>query len=389
VNLSTAVRTGPFAVTNRYAARAEPVVVVTHGGDPWIVIAVMTLVALGVVMVFNTSFFFAGDRYGDPYHVLQKHLISIALGGLLCLLASRLNSRHYQALAYPLLAVVVVALLVVLMPGLGLVRGGARRWVGFGPLNFQPSELAKVATVLYLARSIVRKGTQMRSFTRGVLPHAIVVGAMATLVVIEPDFGTSVLLGVVLGTMLFVGGARWRDLLLPLAPVVVLGIYAVRSSPYRIRRVLTFLDPWQDPLDAGFQLVQSILAVGSGGLIGSGLGESKQKMFYLPEAHTDFIFSVVGEELGLVGALAFVGLFGVLAARGLRVALRHPTPFGQLAACGITVVLVLQAGVNMAVVLGLLPTKGLALPFVSYGGSAMLTSLTSVGILLALSREAG
>jgi cell division protein FtsW len=189
--------------------------------------------------------------------------------------------------------------------------------------------------------------------------------------------------------MLFVGGARWRDLLLPLVPVIPLAIYAVRSSPYRIRRVLTFLDPWKDPLDAGFQLVQSILAVGSGGVLGSGLGESKQKMFYLPEAHTDFIFSVVGEELGLVGALAFVCLFALLAARGFRIALRHPTSFGQLVACGITALLTLQAVVNMGVVLGLLPTKGLALPFVSYGGSAMLSSLTGAGILLALSRESG
>ncbi len=389
MSLSVPTRTGPFAVTHRYAPRAEPVSVVAYGGDPWIVLTIVALVGLGIVMVLNTSFFFSGERYDDPYYVLQKHLVSIALGGVACFIASRLGSRQYQQLAYPLLALAVLALIAVLIPGLGLVRGGARRWVGFGPLNFQPSEFAKIVTVLYLAHSIVRKGPQIRTFTRGVLPHTIVVGLLSVLVVVEPDFGTAVLLGMLLGTMLFLGGARARDLVVPLVAVIPVLVYAVRSSPYRIRRVLTFLDPWEDPLNAGFQLVQSFLAVGSGGLLGAGLGESKQKMFYLPEAHTDFIFSVIGEELGLIGALAFVGLFGVLAVRGFRIALRHPTPFGRLVASGITVLIVLQATVNMAVVLGLLPTKGLALPFISYGGSAMLASMTSAGILLALSRESG
>jgi cell division protein FtsW len=383
-------RPAPHALTRRYAPRARPVTVVAHAGDRWILLAVVTLTALGVVMVLNTSFFFAGERFGDPYHVIRKHLISVLAGGLLCLVASRLGSRHYERLAYPLLAVVVLALVAVLIPGVGLVRGGARRWLGAGPFNLQPSEFAKIAAVLYLARSIVRKGPlHMQTLTLGIVPHAIVVGVLALLVVVEPDFGTAVLLGIVLGAMLFAGGARLRDLALPLVPAVALATYVVRSSPYRLRRILTFLDPWQDPLNAGFQLVQSFLAVGSGGLLGSGLGESKQKMFYLPEAHTDFIFSVIGEELGLIGALVSVALFGVLAVRGFRIALRHPTPFGRLVAFGVTLVLVLQAGVNMGVVLGLLPTKGLALPFVSYGGSAMLASMAGAGVLLALSRESG
>ena len=379
----------PFAVTARYAPRAEARLAAAHGGDRWIVAAVVSLVAVGVVMVLNTSFFFAGDRFDDPYHVIRKHVLSIVLGTLGCLGASRLGSRHYERLAYPLLAVAAVALIVVLIPGIGLVRGGARRWLDLGPLNFQPSELAKIAVVLYLARSIVRKGPRMRSFALGVLPHALVVAALAGLILVEPDFGAAALLGMLLVVMLFVGGARGRDLLLPLLPVLPLAVYAVSSSPYRVRRVLTFLDPWKDPLDSGFQLVQSFLAVGSGGILGSGIGEGKQKMFYLPEAHTDFIFSVVGEELGLVGALVVVVLFATLAFRGFRIAIHHPQPFGQLVACGVTVLLVLQAGLNMAVVLGLLPTKGLTLPFVSYGGSAMLTSLMAAGILLALSRETG
>lgn len=366
--------------------KAQPVV--ARGGDPWIIAAVAMLVTVSIVMVFNTSYFFAGERFGDPMHVFRKHLVSIALGVAVAFAASRLRSSTYERLAYPALAIVVLMLIAVLIPGVGLVRGGARRWIGFGFMNLQPSEMAKLVAVLYLAHSMVRKGTRLDTFSLGVLPHLIVVGVLAALVVVEPDFGTAALLGVTLFAMLFAGGVRWWHLGLPVLPIVPLAIYAISSSPYRLRRVMVFLDPWEHPRDAGFQLVQSFLAFGSGGLFGAGLGESKQKMFYLPEAHTDFIFSVIGEELGLVGALVIVGLFALLAIRGLRVALRHPTTFGQLVAFGVTTTLVLQAGINMAVVLGLLPTKGLALPFVSYGGSAMIGAMAAVGVLLALSREA-
>ena len=388
----TTARAGTLAapiLTRRVAPRAKTLPVVARGGDRWIILIVAALVTVGVVMVFNTSYFFAGERFGDPLHVFRKHLVSIALGVLCCFAASRVRSSAYERLAYPALAVVVVMLIAVLIPGVGLVRGGARRWIGFGAMNLQPSEIAKVVAVLYLARSMVRKGPRLTTFSRGVLPHFIVIGVLAALVVIEPDFGTAALLGVTLFAMLFAGGVRWRDLALPILSIIPLAIYAISSSPYRLRRVMVFLDPWEHPRDAGFQLVQSFLAFGSGGIFGAGLGQSKQKMFYLPEAHTDFIFSVIGEELGLIGTFMLVGLFALLAVRGLRVALNHPTVFGQLVAFGVTTVIVLQAGINMAVVLGLLPTKGLALPFVSYGGSAMLGAMTAVGVLLALSRESG
>ncbi|TMA74074.1 MAG: putative lipid II flippase FtsW [Deltaproteobacteria bacterium] len=380
----------PYRVTRRHAPRAaRRVSVVSHGADRWIMLTVALLVGLSIVMVFNTSYFFAGERFGDPYYVFRKHLGSIVLGLGVCLAASRLRSSTYERLAYPLLAVVALALVAVLVPGLGIVRGGARRWIGLGAINVQPSELAKIAVVLYLARSIVRKGGRIETFSVGIVPHVIVVAVFAALVVVEPDFGTAALLAVLLLAMLFAGGVRVRHLVVPLLPALPLAAYAIHSSPYRLRRVMVFLDPWQHPRDAGFQLVQSFIAFGSGAAFGVGLGESKQKMFYLPEAHTDFIFSVIGEELGLVGALLVVTLFAALAVRGFRVALRHPTQFGRLVAFGVTVLLVAQAAVNMAVVLGLLPTKGLALPFVSYGGSAMIGALASVGVLLALSRESG
>jgi cell division protein FtsW len=383
-----AALTTPMA-TRRVAPRTKSRAIVARGGDRWIIATVAALVTVGIVMVFNTSYFFAGERFGDPLHVFRKHLVSVVLGLLACVAASRVRSTTYERIAYPALALVVVMLIAVLIPGVGIVRGGARRWIGLGMMNLQPSEMAKLVAVLYLARSMVRKGPRLATFELGVVPHFIVIGVLAALVVVEPDFGTAALLGITLFAMLFTGGVRWRHLALPVLPIVPLAVYAISSSPYRLRRVMVFLDPWEHPRDAGFQLVQSFLAFGSGGLFGAGLGESKQKMFFLPEAHTDFIFSVIGEELGLLGALAIVCLFALLAVRGLRVAINHPTFFGQLVAFGTTTVLVLQAGINMAVVLGLLPTKGLALPFVSYGGSAMIGAMTAVGVLLALSRESG
>jgi len=380
----------PYRLTRRHAPRAaRRPSVVSHGADRWIMLTVALLVGLSIVMVFNTSYFFAGERFGDPYYVFRKHLGSIMLGLGVCLAASRLRSTTYERLAYPLLAVVALALVAVLLPGLGIVRGGARRWIGLGAINVQPSELAKIAVVLYLARSIVRKGGRIETFSVGILPHVIVVAVFAALVVVEPDFGTAALLAVLLLAMLFAGGVRVRHLVVPLLPALPLAAYAIHSSPYRLRRVMVFLDPWQHPRDAGFQLVQSFIAFGSGAAFGVGLGESKQKMFYLPEAHTDFIFSVIGEELGLVGAALVMTGYAAFAYAGLRLAITCKDPFGKRLAAGITALICGQATINLAAVLGLAPLTGIPLPFVSYGGSSLVIALLSVGILLNIARGHG
>jgi cell division protein FtsW (lipid II flippase) len=275
VTTARAATIGAPILTRRLKPLVKAQPVVARGGDPWIIAAVAMLVTVSIVMVFNTSYFFAGERFGDPMHVFRKHLVSIALGVAVAFAASRLRSSTYERLAYPALAIVVLMLIAVLIPGVGLVRGGARRWIGFGLMNLQPSEMAKLVAVLYLAHSMVRKGARLDTFALGVLPHVIVVGVLAALVVVEPDFGTAALLGVTLFAMLFAGGVRWWHLALPVLPIVPLAIYAISSSPYRLRRVMVFLDPWEHPRDAGFQLVQSFLAFGSGGLFGAGLGESK------------------------------------------------------------------------------------------------------------------
>jgi cell division protein FtsW len=370
-------------------ANQRPRIVRTFGSDPWLVLAVAALVSLGMVMVFNVSYFPGGDDFGDPLHFFRKHLVSIAIGIALCVAMMRVGSDRHRALAYPLLAVSVVAMLLVLVPGIGTVRSGARRWLPLGPLTFQPSELAKFALVLYLARSLARRGEGVREFWRGIVPHCLVVGVLAALCLLEPDFGTVALCGLLLVMMLFAAGARlWHLGLFATAAVPALAVIAI-MEPYRLKRLTSFLDCRQDALGDGFQLCQALIAFGSGGLWGVGLGQGQQKMYYLPAAHTDFIFSVIGEELGLIGAGAVLALFAVVAARGLRIAARHPDDFGSLLAFGLTALIVVQALLNFGVALGALPTKGLTLPFVSYGGSAMMVSLAEVGVLLGLARESG
>jgi cell division protein FtsW len=368
-------------------AGQRPRIVGGVAGDAWLLLAVAALVGLSVVMVFNVSYFYGQERFGDSLLFVRKHCLSIALGVVVAFLAARLPSETYRRAAYPLLLAALVGLLLVLIPGIGGTRGGARRWLLLGPLSVQPSEMAKFAVVLYLACSLVRKRDKLASFQRGIAPHALVVGLIAGLIVLEPDFGTAAVTVMLLGAMLYVGGVPARLLALPaLAAPPLLG-YMILKEPYRWQRIVAFLYPDRDPLGINFQLKQSFIAFGSGGLWGVGLGESRQKMFYLPEAHTDFIFSVVGEELGLLGAFVVLALFGVVAARGFRIAVRHTDPFASLLAFGLTLSLVLQGALNVGVVLGCLPTKGLALPFLSYGGSAMIVTLGQVGVLLALARE--
>jgi cell division protein FtsW len=256
-----------------------------------------------------------------------------------------------------------------------------------GGFAFQPGELAKISLVLYLAHSLAKKREKIQTFTMGILPHLIIGGLFLGLILLEPDLGTALILGLILFLMLFIGGAKFSHLLLiGLMALPVLALSAI-GAEYRLRRLLVFLDPWRDASSSGFQIIQSYIAFGSGQLWGRGLGESRQKLFYLPEAHTDFIFSVIGEELGLMGALIVLALFGFIVVRGLRLTRKIEDPFCQYLAFGLTTLLGLQALIHMGVVMGLMPTKGLVLPFISYGGSAMVINLTGAGMLLSLSRR--
>jgi cell division protein FtsW len=353
--------------------------------DPWLLLAVVLLLLVGEVMVFNTTYFYAFEHFADPYRFVWKHQIALALGSLGLVFVTSLSLAAYRRLAYPVLVLAFLGLLVVFMPG--VAHGKIHRWVDLGPLNFQPSEFAKGATVLYLAHFLTKKGERIASILYGLLPPLLIVGTVIVLIVLEPDLGGAVFVSMLLFALLFAAGARIQHLAALTACGVVLLVFAIITASYRSDRLDSFFNRAANKQGKSYQLNQSLLAFGAGGVRGVGLGESRQKMFYLPEAHTDFIFAVVGEETGLWGTVGILSLFALLGMRGLRVATRHPQPFGRLLAFGYTFLLVCQAGLNMAVVLGMLPTKGLPLPFISYGGSSLVMTLAYAGMLLNLSRD--
>ena len=355
--------------------------------DKWLLLAVAALLAIGITMVLSTSYLYSQERFTDGTFFFRKQLIAVGAGLIALITCSLLPSTTYRRLAYPLLGLTFIVLVLVLIPGIGIARGGARRWLMLPGFAFQPGELAKLAVVFYLAHSMARKEEKIQTFSLGVLPHLIVAGMFLGVLLLEPDFGTALILVMLLYLMLFIGGARVHHLLATGLMALPLLIYVMLKAEYRLRRLMTFMDPWREASSSGFQVIQSLIAFGSGELWGRGLGESRQKLFYLPEAHTDFVFSVIGEELGLLGSLLVLALFGVIILRGLRLAARIEEPFEQYLAFGLTVLLGLQALIHMGVVMGLMPTKGLVLPFISYGGSAMVINLMEAGILLGLSRR--
>jgi cell division protein FtsW len=355
--------------------------------DKWLLLAVTGLLLIGVTMVLSTSYLYADERFADGTYFFRKQLIALGAGVAGLIVCSLMSGSAYRRLAYPLLGLTILVLVLVLIPGLGVLRGGARRWLMFAGFTFQPAELAKLALVIYLAHSMARKEDKIKTFAFGIFPHMIVTGVCLGLLLLEPDFGTALILTMLLYSMLFIGGVRVSHLLATGLVALPALIYVMVTAPYRLRRLITFLDPWSDPQDTGFQVIQSLIAFGSGQFWGRGLGEGRQKLFYLPEAHTDFVFSVVGEEVGFVGAIAVLALFGVIVLRGLRLTSKIEEPFEQYLAFGVTVLLGLQALIHMGVVMGIMPAKGLVLPFISYGGSALVTNLMEAGILLSLSRR--
>jgi len=359
------------------------------GYDPLLLWAILGLTGIGLASVYSASAVMAARDYGSPWYFLTRQGIAAGLGLAGMAGAMRYGYKRLEKLAYPVLALTAVALLLVLVPGIGTEVNGARRWIRFFGFNFQPAELAKLAMVIYLARSLARKGEKVRSFSIGFLPHVIVTGFFVLLLLGQPDFGSGMVLLSLLWLMLFCAGARLRWLVgavFAAAPVVAV---LVLSKSYRMARLTAFMDPFADRLGHGWQLANSLITLGNGGLFGQGLGAGKQKLHYLPEGHTDFIVAVIGEEAGLLGILLVVGLFGLLVSRGIRAAFHASDPFGAFLALGLTALYGIQAVVNMSVAMGLLPTKGLTLPFVSYGGTSLVLSLTAAGFLLAISGGSG
>jgi cell division protein FtsW len=347
----------------------------------------MTLALVGLVMVFSASAIVAGNRFQDPGFFLKRQIAWLIFGFLLMHLTSRIDYTLWKKLSIPMLACMLLLLVLVLVPSLGVAANGARRWLRLGLVSVQPAEMAKLVAVIYMAAYLTNKGDKITLFRNGLLPALVVIGLLGGLVLLEPDLGTVVVLGLVTVGMYFLAGARISHLLALALCAIPVVLVLVLGSSYRRQRLMTFLAPWKDASDAGFQITQSFLAFGSGGPFGVGLGEGKQKLYFLPEAHTDFVLALVGEELGLIGTATVILLFVLFVWRGFQIAARARVPFGRYLGMGITLLIGGQALVNAAVVTGLLPTKGLTLPFVSYGGSSLVVSLIGVGILLSISRD--
>ncbi len=344
-----------------------------------LVLVTLGLVAFGLVMVYSATSASAAIGDGDPMTYLKKHAVYAVLGVGLMIAASRFDNRRLRLLAPPLVLGSIVLCVAVLAVAPEI--NGAKRWLYFGPVSFQPSEVAKLSLLLFAAGYLARNGAPR---TLGELwrPIGLIATVFAGLFLLQPDLGTTISLALMLSGMLVVAGVPARTLAAAGGLSVSLGLVAIWASPYRRERVLSFLDPWADPEDAGFQTVQATIGLGSGGLTGEGLGQSVQKINYLPEAHTDMILAIIGEELGLIGTTAVIAAFAAFAFAGFTIALRARDPFGKLLAAGITSLVCGQAAVNLAAVLGIAPLTGIPLPFVSFGGTSLLVLLASVGILL-------
>ena len=355
--------------------------------DRTLLVTVILLLMVGLLMVYSSSNAISREYRDNSYHYLKKQALWCCIGLIIMMATIFFKYENYQRLSRLLLVITGVLLLLVYIPDMGIERGGGVRWVRFGRYSLQPAEFAKLAIIIYIARFLDRNSEYIKSFKRGILPCLPVLAVLLALIYKQPDFGSVVLIGMVVFVMLFVAGARIHQMILMTLTAGLVALVEILRSPYRLARLTTFLDPWKDPGGDGYHIVQSFYALGAGGILGRGLGAGMQKLHYLPVPHSDFIYAVIGEELGFVGSLLIILLFMVIVWRGIRISLFTENRFGSLLAMGITSLLGIQAMINIGVVIGALPTKGLTLPFISFGGSSMLVSLAAVGILLNISKK--
>lgn len=348
---------------------------------------VFILVAIGIVMIYSASAIYAYSKMGDSLYFLKRHFVYLGAGLMFMLAAMSFDVGRLKPAAKPLVLFSIVLLALVLIPQLGREISGAKRWFRFGPVNFQPSEFAKIAVIIYMADLVSRKEGIIKDFVRGYLPAVIVLGMVVGLILLEPDLGTAITIFAISMFMLFAGGIRVSHIFASFLASLPVLYFLLFSVPYRKKRLMIFFNPWADKRGTGFQIIQSFIALGSGGLLGVGLGQSRQKLFYLPASHTDFIFSIIGEELGFLGTASIVILFTLFAWQGMKVVFRAPATFERLLSLGIVSLITLEAVINIGVTAGALPTKGLPLPFISYGGSGLVFHLAAVGLLLNIARS--
>lgn len=350
----------------------------------------LMLLVIGTIMIFSASYFVSKEMCGSSTMLMKKHLVHLMLGSVFMIGVMRMDYRRFNSrpFIFLILAVGIAALILCFVPGIGLTGGHAKRWVSIASFNFQASEIVKVALIFYLASYLTKKSKRIEDFSNGVLPALVIVGLCAGLIFFEPDFGTAATIGVWAIAVLFIAGMRWKHLMLIFLAGIPLGILMMILEPYRRARLLAFINPWEDMQGIGYQIIQSMVAFANGGIIGSGLGESTQKLFFLPAPHTDFVLSVLGEELGFIGVGIVIGLFGTWIWRGLSIAMATNDSFGFFLVVGSICLIGLQAIINMGVAMSVFPTTGIALPFFSYGGSSLVTTMTISGLILSVSRRA-
>ncbi|MBL3557160.1 MULTISPECIES: putative lipid II flippase FtsW [Marinobacter] len=356
---------------------------------PLLVISAAALLVMGIVMISSASMDMAAETMGNSYHYVIRQLIFAGIGCVFALIAVNVPISWWERSGWLLLAIGLLSLLLVLTP-LGRTVNGSTRWISFGFFNVQVSEIAKLCLIAYLAGYVVRRREELLNTWSGFLKPLGVLGVASVLLVIEPDFGATVVLVAAAAGMIFLSGVRLSRFMPLIGVLIVMGAVLVFTQPYRLKRVVSYLDPWKDQFDTGYQLTQSLIAFGRGEWAGTGLGNSVQKLFYLPEAHTDFIFAIIAEEFGLLGSLIVLGLFTILVVTGFVIARRAEKAGMPFAACfsyGITLLIGLQASINMSVSTGLLPTKGLTLPLVSYGGSSLMITAVCIGVLARVEME--
>ena len=353
--------------------------------DLILLLATLLLLTIGTVMIYSSSSILAMERFRDGQFFLKKQLFFVCLGLGIMVFATRIPHYKLRKLAWPGIILSAFFLLLIWIPHLGIRAGGANRWLNLGIFSFQVSEMVKVALILFLAHYLTDKVNCIRDFRQGLLIPLAVTGGLTGLIVLQPDFGTTVIIAIIAFLMIYLAGGRIVHIagLTALFLPVAVGMLLFKS--YRITRLMAFLDPWKDPRRSGFQIIQSLISFGSGGPFGVGIGDGMQKLFYLPEPHTDFILAVIAEESGFIGVGLILFLYVILIVRGFQISLKAPDLFGNLLAAGLTMMIALEAFINIAGVMGLIPLKGLALPFLSYGGTSLIMSLTAVGILLNIS----
>lgn len=346
---------------------------------------IVTLLVVGIVMVYSSSYIWSDYKFNDSFYYLKRQLLFAGAGVVAMFFFMVIPYYTWKKYANIILLLCFTLLLLVLIPGIGMVRGGAQSWIGVGAFSIQPSEFMKLGLIIFLAAILSANQKHITSFKKGFLPCILLVFTAFGLIMLQPDLGTGMVLVLTCMIMIFAAGARLTHFF-GLAAIGMLGFVGlIASAPYRISRITAFLNPWEDPLGDGFQIIQSLYAIGPGGLMGLGLGNSLQKYFYLPEPQTDFIFAILGEELGFIGGTIIIILFFLLLWRGIKISLEAPDLFGRFLALGIAGMLAVQAMINISVVIGLIPVTGITLPFLSYGGSSLTLTLCSVGILLNIS----